>query len=96
MIPIHWSNETCTFDVHVTPKAKRASIGGMHDGALRVAVLQPADKGKANKAVAESIASTLGIAKSRVEIIRGHTSRRKTVSIHDVKRIDLQPLIDLG
>mgnify|MGYP003656150700 CR=1 FL=1 len=94
MIVIKQHDDSCTIDVHVTPKAKRASIGGCHDAALRVCVTAPADKGKANKAVEKSIATIFGVAKSNVEVIRGATSRRKTVSITGVSESEVREILD--
>ncbi|TWU38773.1 hypothetical protein Q31b_38510 [Novipirellula aureliae] len=85
----------CTFDVHVTAKAKQTSIGGHFDGALKVSVTAPADKGKANQAVIKLIAKTLKVAKSRVEVLRGKTSRRKTIAVHEAVPSDLDVLRNL-
>ena len=52
------------------------------DGAeLTVYVQQRAVDGQANVAVTELLAKHFGVAKSRVEILRGHASRTKTVRI---------------
>ncbi|TWT76371.1 hypothetical protein CA13_68650 [Planctomycetes bacterium CA13] len=96
MIQIEAKANDCLFQVHVTPKSKRPSIGGLHDGALRVSVAEPADKGKANKAVTQAIASLLKVAKSRVEVLRGETSRRKTIRVRDVTIEELKPIADLA
>ncbi|EMI18906.1 hypothetical protein RMSM_04168 [Rhodopirellula maiorica SM1] len=94
MIGIKQHGDHCTIDVHVTPKAKQASIGGCHDSALRVSVTAPADKGKANKAVEKSIATIFGVAKSNVEVVRGSTSRRKTVAIAGVSEAEVRKRLD--
>ena len=39
------------------------------------------DNGKANKALCKLIASELGIAKSKVEVVQGQTSRHKRLAI---------------
>ncbi len=44
---------------------------------------KPVD-GKANAAVQEALAEFFGVAKSRVRIVAGLTSKRKTVVISDV------------
>lgn len=69
--------------VHATPGAKRCSVGGSHDGALRVAVNLPAEKGRANEAIAKLLAQSLGLKPAQVELLRGQTSRRKVFVIHD-------------
>jgi uncharacterized protein (TIGR00251 family) len=72
------------FRVRVSPGAKKPSIGGCHDGALKIAVAAPADKGKANAAVIKALAKRLDVAKSNVEITAGQTRREKTIEITSV------------
>lgn len=70
--------------LHVQPKARRPGITGVHDNRLRVAVSAPPEKGRANRAVVELIAKTVGVAAGRVEIIRGNSSRSKQIRITGV------------
>ncbi|MEO9592626.1 DUF167 domain-containing protein [Rhodopirellula bahusiensis] len=72
---------TWKFRVRVTPKAKKASVGGLHDGALKVSVHAVPEDGKANKAVIASLAKWLRVSKGRVAIVAGETSRLKTVRV---------------
>ncbi len=67
--------------VHATPGGRRNHVGGCHDGALRVSVTAPADKGRANKAIAKSLGDALGVKASQIELISGQTSRRKVFEI---------------
>ena len=64
------------FALRVTPGAHRNSLT-MVGGALRAAVTAAPEDGKANAAVAELLARALGVAKSRLTLIRGATSRDK-------------------
>ena len=48
---------------------------------LQDCVTAPPDNGKANKALCKLIASELGIAKSKVEVVQGQTSRHKRLAI---------------
>ena len=66
--------------VRVTPRARRAGITVEGD-AIRVAVTAPPEDGRANAAVAEALAHALGIAKGRLILIRGATSRDKVFRI---------------
>jgi uncharacterized protein (TIGR00251 family) len=50
---------------------------GVREGALRVAVTAAPEKGKANRAIAELLAKTLGVSKSSIELISGETSPQK-------------------
>ena len=66
--------------LRVTPKASRNAIE-MRDGALRVYVTCVPEDGKANAAVQKLLAKTLGIAKSRLTLIRGQTARAKVFRV---------------
>ncbi|MCX6521393.1 MAG: DUF167 domain-containing protein [Actinobacteria bacterium] len=72
---------TTDIDVHVRPGAKRTVVGGSHDGVLTVAVAAPPADGQANDAVRRAVADAFGIRVSAVEIVRGHSSRRKQLRL---------------
>ncbi|MEZ5754085.1 MAG: DUF167 domain-containing protein [Paracoccaceae bacterium] len=64
------------FAVRVTPRARVASC--VLEGDLwRIAVGAPPEDGRANAAVAEVLAHALGVAKGRLVLVRGATSREK-------------------
>ena len=67
--------------LRVQPRARRNAILGVHAGALKVAVTAPPDKGKANRAVVELLAATLGLPTGAVELIAGQAARVKTVVV---------------
>ena len=62
--------------VRVTPKAARNRIEESEAG-LRVYVTVPPEGGKANKAVARLLADALGVARSRLVLVRGASGRDK-------------------
>lgn len=64
-------------EVRVTPKSARESIGPERGGRLVVKVSAPPEDGKANAAVCKLVAKRLGVAKSRVTVDNGETSRSK-------------------
>ena len=68
--------------VRVTPRASRARIEAGADG-IRVWVTAPPEDGKANAAVQKALAKALGIAKGRLVLVRGATSRDKVFRIAD-------------
>ncbi|WP_438811182.1 DUF167 domain-containing protein [Rhodopirellula halodulae] len=84
----------CRFRVRVTPKAKKASVGGVHDGALKVSVHAVPENGKANRAVVASLAKWFGISKSRLAIVSGDTSRQKTVEVQFASDAELQSAME--
>jgi len=75
---------TVKLAVWVQPGASRARIVGRLDGALKLAVTVPPEKGKANKAVAKLMANELGVAVSAVRIVTGTASRRKTIAVDGI------------
>lgn len=72
--------------LHVKPGARADGIVGRDPwrGALIVQVKARAQKGAANLAVCETLASALGIAPADVVLERGATSREKTVRVAGV------------
>jgi uncharacterized protein YggU (UPF0235/DUF167 family) len=56
----------------------------MHDGCVKIRLAAPPVDGAANAALVEFIAERLGIAKSRVRVVCGGTSRRKLIEVEGV------------
>ncbi|WP_020108723.1 DUF167 family protein [Nocardia sp. 348MFTsu5.1] len=70
--------------VTVKPNSRKGPLIEMDDaGALTVFVREPATEGKANAAVAALLAKHFGIAKSRVTLTAGATSRIKRFRIDE-------------
>ena len=67
--------------VLVRPRSTHPSIGGAHDGALVVAVREPATDGRANRAVVDAVARALGVRHGAVRVAAGTSSRRKVVEV---------------
>jgi uncharacterized protein len=67
--------------VRVTPGAKRDELAGRREGMLLIRAAAPPVEGKANKAVCRLLAKLTGIPASRVEVVRGASSREKTVRL---------------
>ena len=68
--------------IHVQPGAKTTSCAGIHGDALKIRLQAPPVDGKANQALIAWLAKTLGCPQSAIELTRGQTSRRKTLSIN--------------
>ena len=72
--------------IRATPKSSRDAVTGFHaaaDGSrsLAVKVTAPPDKGKANRAVIETVARAAGVAKSSFSLVSGETSRDKVLLV---------------
>jgi uncharacterized protein YggU (UPF0235/DUF167 family) len=68
--------------VRVTPGARSESLE-IAGGRLAVKVRAKPQDGAANAAVVQLLASALGIAASRIELVRGASSREKVFRIPD-------------
>jgi uncharacterized protein (TIGR00251 family) len=69
------------FNVQVQPKAKARGVEGLADGSYKVRTNVAPEDGKANADVIEQLAEHLGVAKSRLSVVRGATGRKKVISI---------------
>jgi len=67
--------------VRLQPRASANAIAGERDGALVVRVTAAPVAGRANEALRTLIAKRLGVAKGRVEVIRGAKGREKVVRV---------------
>ncbi|MCK4251160.1 DUF167 domain-containing protein [candidate division WOR-3 bacterium] len=67
--------------VKVVPRAKKSEIIKLDKDYLKVKVLSPAIKNKANKEMIELLADYYSVYKSAVKIIRGEHFREKLVEI---------------
>ena len=66
-------------NVHAQPGARRAQLRGLHGDAVKIAIGEAAQDGKANKAITRMIAKALNLPVSDVDITSGMTARRKRV-----------------
>ncbi len=67
--------------LHVSPGKKKSEIIGIHDERLKVTLAAPAVDGKANKELCSFLAKFFGVRKQDVEILRGESSRQKSVCL---------------
>ncbi|HEY0900771.1 MAG TPA: DUF167 domain-containing protein [Micavibrio sp.] len=74
--------------VKLTPKAAANRVGALTAGMdghmiLPVYVTSVPEDGKANEAMLRLLAKHLGVAVTRLRIVRGHTARLKQIEIED-------------
>jgi len=69
------------FPVVVSAGSSRSRVTGLYGEALKVAVRSAPERGKANAEVEEVLAGFFGVSRAAVEVIAGHTARRKRVRI---------------
>src|SRR5690242_1325419 len=67
--------------IKLQPRASANEIGAPMGNELRVKVTAPPVDSAANEALLRLLAETLECGRSKVELLRGHTSRHKTVRL---------------
>jgi hypothetical protein len=83
-------------EVQVVPRASQSRIVGLHDGRLKISLCAPPVDGAANAALVELIAGALEVPRSRVEVVRGHTGKRKTLRIAGLAAAELRRRLGLA
>ena len=75
--------------VKIVPGSSKNKIIGTYNGALKIAITAPPVEGKANKKCIAYLAKYFDIAKSKIEIISGQTSKNKLIKIYDISQKEI-------
>ncbi|MBN1567706.1 MAG: DUF167 domain-containing protein [Acidobacteria bacterium] len=67
--------------LHVQPRAKRCEFAGVHNGSLKLKIAAPPVDDAANRAIIQFLSLSLGLPKSRFQILAGGKSRDKVLQI---------------
>ena len=88
---------SCTITVDVVPGAPKSELGGVNEwrGALQVKVAARPRKGEANDELVRFLAERLEVSKDSVRILKGGTSRHKTISV-DAPKEKVERLLGVG
>ncbi len=81
---VPWRREdgdALVLSLHVQPGAARTAVSGTHGGALKIRLAAPPVEGKANAALLRYLADAFAVPVRQVTLVRGDTSRQKTVRI---------------
>ena len=74
-------SNSCTLAIKAIPNAPRSEIVSWLGESLKVKVHAPPVEGRANEALCEFLAETLGLPRRAVSVLRGDTSRHKVLRI---------------
>ena len=77
------------FKVRLYPRSKKEAINGLQDDALKIWVKAPPVDGKANAALIKLLSKHLGVSKSSISVVAGHTSRTKIIRTEGISSTDL-------
>jgi uncharacterized protein len=75
--------------VKLQPRASANEIGDALGDELRIKVTAPPVDAAANEALVKFLAQHLDCPRNRVELVRGHTSRHKTLKLYGLKPEDV-------
>ena len=78
------------------PRASKNEIAAPLGDELKIKVTAPPVDAAANGALVKLLAETLDCPRGKVELIRGHTSRHKTILLHGFKPKDVRPKLSGG
>ncbi len=79
--------------LHVQPGARSTEIVGLHGDALKLKLAAPPVDGKANDCLIAFLAGRIKVAKSSVDIVTGHSNRRKRVRVRGAAQLALEALL---
>jgi uncharacterized protein (TIGR00251 family) len=88
------NKKSCTLKVRVQPKASSNQVTGYEEDTLKLRVTAPPTEGKANAGVIALLAKTLGVRKSKLQIVRGQSSRDKVVSVETLTAQEVRRRIE--
>ena len=75
--------------VKLQPRASANEIGDALGNELRIKVTAPPVDAAANEALIKLLAQQLNCPRNRVDLVRGHTSRHKTVKLYGLTAEDV-------
>jgi uncharacterized protein (TIGR00251 family) len=67
--------------IFVLPRSSKNMLAGRHGDALKIKLTAPPVEGAANKMCLTFLAQRLGLPKSSLEIVSGHTGRTKLILV---------------
>ena len=82
--------------VRVQPRAKSNRVEVADEGRVKVYVTVAPEGGQANDAVVGLLAKKLGLAKSSIQVQRGHKQRNKFLVIEGLTAAELMERLDAG
>ena len=88
--------EGLVLKIFVLPRSSKSMLAGRHGGALKLKLTAPPVEGAANKMCITFLARHLGLPKSSLEIVSGHTGRTKLILVRPKNgKTDSATILDL-
>ncbi len=93
MLPLKESPGGVAFSIQVVPRASKCAVAGIVNDALKIRLTAPPVDGKANEECLRYLSTLLGVARNRLSIVSGRTSRKKIIFIAGMARKDLEEIL---
>jgi uncharacterized protein (TIGR00251 family) len=78
---VHAVGNGVELHINVLPRSSRNAVVGFQDNCLKIKITKPPVDGQANAACCRLLSELFNIPASKVTVVRGHSSRRKTVRL---------------
>lgn len=82
--------EKCRFLVKVSPRSFRSEVLGWEENILKIKLRAIPDKGSANEELISFLSDLLQVPKSRIILLKGHTSRLKQIEVQGLSLQQIQ------
>jgi uncharacterized protein YggU (UPF0235/DUF167 family) len=89
-------NASTRLELRVVPGAMRPGVAGRHGASWKLRVAAAPEGGRANEAVVQLLAETLGVPRRNVAVVAGHTSRDKVVTVAGISRAEMDERLSLS
>jgi uncharacterized protein (TIGR00251 family) len=91
--PIRETADGVAIQIQVLPRSSQCRLAGCQGGFLKIKITAPPVEGKANEECIRFLAHILGVKKDRVNIVIGHTSRKKTLTVEGLTKRDVAAIL---
>jgi uncharacterized protein (TIGR00251 family) len=82
-----WQESVLELYLYIQPQARQEGYDGLHDRCLKFRIAAAATDGKANGKLIKVLAKLFAVPKQSIRIVRGHTSRYKTVRVESPQKL---------
>jgi uncharacterized protein len=82
--------------LRVSPGARTNAVVGRHGDAWKLRVAAPPEGGRANAAVIELLADTLGVSPRTISVVSGHGARDKLVELAGITPDETERLLEVA
>lgn len=81
--------------IKLQPRASREQINGIQGAELKISVTAPPVDAAANRALIEFLSERLAVSRSAIDLVRGQTSRHKTVFIRGASLAQIRAKLEV-